>query len=83
MIYKCERCDREFSRKHNYESHCNRKNKCEKKITMEYLLHRINELEEEINYIKYINKILEKNRENYGYKKEIKKIEYVKCPENS
>jgi len=76
-MFTCEICQKIFTRKHNYQSHINRKLKCTKSIDnlarnancetptgflniINDLLNRISILEEDVCYLNYKNKFLEK-----------------------
>jgi hypothetical protein len=87
VFYKCNKCFKEFTKKHNYESHLKRKNPCNTIIDKDFIITQLQneniELKNEIkiaeelkNEIKFIEKetnIIKDN--NITLKKEIKVLE--------
>jgi hypothetical protein len=90
VFYKCDKCFKEYTKKHNYESHLKRKNPCNIIIDKDFIITQLQneniELKNEIkiaeelkNEMKFIEKETNNIKDNnIILKKEIKNLEEVK-----
>ena len=90
VLYKCDKCFKEYTKKHNYESHLKRKNPCNNNIDKDLLIKTLSdenielkneikiaeELKNEMKFIKKETNIIKDN--NIILKKEIKVLEEEK-----